>query len=789
MIRAANVAWPVMALAIVAGSPPAAAQTSKPVSSPSARAVLDIPEQDLSRALLQLGRRTAHEILFSPAAVRGKRSPRVRGSLTVQQALSRMLRGTGLAASELPSGKGWVIRPGGPARPPVARPAPPETVDETPILVTARKRPELAIDVPIALAVVSGEELQARNIRDAAEYFARVPGVNAYADNGNLKLAIRGISTTLGGNENGYYLDDMPVTGVTVPIVPNVRAWDLDRIEVLRGPQGTLFGEGSIGGTVRILTKNPSLDTWEGVASTSAWITQGGDPGYGVKAAINAPIIDDVAAFRVSATREQYGGWRDNPATDRKNENESGLAAVRARLQIRPGDRLTVNGLFWSENTSPIGAVQADDALDVDSLDTLHSRLGFRLAGVSLRYNLGRADAFYSYTRLRYRSSTTGTFYAGALNSRLSVNLETQEFRINSRGNAFLQWTIGAYQRRARRRDIYQFELFDISSLDNTRNSARAAFGEVTYTPPGTSLSITGGLRLFRERVSGFEVNNGATRHDDDDSLGATNPRFGIAWHPSPAALLYVSVAKGFRSSQFQPQAAIATAETLGITLPRSLSQDYIWSYELGGKAALLNGALSLEGAAFHSRWRNVAVRIPLGDTGLNGLVPSKGIASDGVEISVKAKPSSGLLATLAGSYIDSRYLADVPGTALAAGSPADDVARFTTTATLDYTRLVNDRLLATARIAWQHNSRRSFDAFADYAPGDRLNDVSLRLGLDFGASRLTLFADNLLNDAGAVSYRAPLMSARESTTLVANRLTPRTIGFELFASFAAARR
>ena len=134
---------------------------------------------------------------------------------------------------------------------------------EDTIIVTARKREERAVDVPIALTAVSGEALELRGADNLADFLQEAPGVGVYDQgSGSQKITIRGISTSLGANENGYYLDDLPFTGVTVPIAPDVRAWDLDRVEILRGPQGTLFGEGSMGGTVRILTKGADLDEW-----------------------------------------------------------------------------------------------------------------------------------------------------------------------------------------------------------------------------------------------------------------------------------------------------------------------------------------------------------------------------------------------------------------------------------------------------------------------------------------------------------------------------------------------
>ncbi|MFD2137132.1 TonB-dependent receptor plug domain-containing protein [Novosphingobium resinovorum] len=146
------------------------------------------------------------------------------------------------------------------------------------IIVTARKREERAVDVPIAVTAVSGAALEKRGAANLADFLQEAPGVGIYDGGSALgtKITIRGISTSLGANENGYYLDDLPFTGVTVPLSPDVRAWDLDRVEILRGPQGTLFGEGSMGGTVRILTRGADLDQWEAKGLGMVSDTRGG---------------------------------------------------------------------------------------------------------------------------------------------------------------------------------------------------------------------------------------------------------------------------------------------------------------------------------------------------------------------------------------------------------------------------------------------------------------------------------------------------------------------------------
>ncbi|MGN6224210.1 TonB-dependent receptor plug domain-containing protein, partial [Pseudoxanthomonas sp.] len=123
-----------------------------------------------------------------------------------------------------------------------------EAVDLGAVTVTARKRDERQIDVPIAMTAVTGEQIDAMGISKVAEIIAMTPGAGSVDNGGGFtQVQIRGVSSSLGGNDNGYYLDDIPFTGVTVPWYPEVRSWDIDRVEILKGPQGTLFGEGSMG--------------------------------------------------------------------------------------------------------------------------------------------------------------------------------------------------------------------------------------------------------------------------------------------------------------------------------------------------------------------------------------------------------------------------------------------------------------------------------------------------------------------------------------------------------------
>jgi outer membrane receptor protein involved in Fe transport len=653
------------------------------------------------------------------------------------------------------------------------------------IMVTARKREERAIDVPIAITAVSGAALERRGAANLADFLQEAPGVGVY-DGGSalgMKITIRGISTSLGANENGFYLDDLPFTGVTVPISPDVRAWDLDRVEILRGPQGTLFGEGSMGGTVRILTKGADLDNWEAKGLGMVSDTKGGGTNGGAKGAFNAPIIPGVLAVRVAGTHERYQGWVDNSSTGKTNVNDQTYDTFRAKVRFDPTDRLSITGSYWlMKSDFPAGGSTARDDGEQSRTTVPTSKNRTELYGATARYDLGGAELFYAYSHSDFDLPQSGMSSRGAIQTRIGIGVNAHELRLASTGSGPLKWTIGGYARNSQRNDTVKFAAAGIDNDAQINTRARAVFGEATYTLPGVPVDLTAGLRYFEDRLRGFEANSGVVTDQPGDTYHSWNPRFSIAWHPMANATLYASAAKGFRSGQIQPTVPLALAPLYGVTLPAALGQDSIWTYEVGAKADLWDRKLGVEAAVFYSDWKNVTVRIPIPGTSFNGLINSNGTHTKGVELSVVARPVDGLVLSAGGAYVDAAYVGAVAGTAIVDGAAVDDVAKFTANASADYTAQISDTAQVFARIGWQHSSPRRNSSYAAFLPGDFIDRVDARIGLDLAQVTLALFADNLTNDNGATSYRQVTQIGATTYDITSNRLRPRTLGIE--ASF-----
>ena len=655
----------------------------------------------------------------------------------------------------------------------------PTTLEE--VVVTARKRSERQIDVPIALTSISGDALDQRGVSSVGAALSEVPGVNIYDRGGSYKLSIRGISTSLGSNENGYYLDDLPFTGVTVPLNPDVRAWDIDRIEVLRGPQGTLFGEGSMGGTVRILTRDPEFNDWDAKLSLSGSSTSDGGTNRGAKAMINIPLVDDRLALRLAGTKEKFPGWIDNVVTGAQNVNLLEYTSYRAKLRFQPTDALSVGASYWHYKVDgPGGTSTADDRGDADQGVSLAAVIEYSLVGFSAAYDFGPVELAYSFADNSFELPQRGALFGGTLEATIGIDVRSNELRLASQGDGPLQWTLGAYKREAIRRDAFVFALFGLNNTGRTDATSEALFGEATWSLSSAPIDLTLGLRSVREDLKGQEANSGVPTPPAGGKYNSTNPRFIAAWRPNEAWRVYASAAKGYRSGQLQPSVSKGIGGALGIPLPDALSDDSIWTYELGTKASLADNRATFEAAIYQSDWKDVTVRIPLGATGFNGLINSKGIDVQGLEASLTTLLGEAWRLNLNASYSDAVFAGTVPGTGIKDGSPVDDHAKTTASMSLDYTTTVFGDLTGTGRFGVQYASERDFPSFGppQYLPGDATTTMELRFGLESRHWGVQLFVDNLTDEDGAISPRAAQQVPGALPT--ATRFRPRTIGLQV---------
>jgi len=230
------------------------------------------------------------------------------------------------------------------------------------VVVTAEKREETLDKVPISVSVLGRDEMLQRQITDLAGVAAITPGVDFQAQGSTIALSIRGISSGISGySTTGIYIDDVPVqVRLDNGIVPGTNTtplvFDLDRVEVLKGPQGTLFGAGAEGGTIRFIQSQPSLTTYSGYARAGLATTDSGGPSYEAGAAFGGPIIQDELGFRVSAWHQRQGGYieHDSAIPGGAQYNDSGWRdadVLRAALTLAPIASLRITPSMFYQHT------------------------------------------------------------------------------------------------------------------------------------------------------------------------------------------------------------------------------------------------------------------------------------------------------------------------------------------------------------------------------------------------------------------------------------------------------
>ncbi|WP_306393992.1 TonB-dependent receptor [Telluria beijingensis] len=686
-----------------------------------------------------------------------------------------------LAAFTLPFSTLSLAQPAQPG-PAVQAPTALEDAPEvTTVVVTSRKFSERLIDVPIAISAFSNEDLARRGATSISDVLQSVPGVSAYSSGSGIsKISIRGISTSLGGNENGYYLDDLPFTGVTVPIAPDVRAWDLERVEVLRGPQGTLFGEGSMGGTIRTLTNNARMNTFSFAGQAGLSHTQGGGDNRSLRAMINVPVITDMLALRFSMTDDDDKGWIDDPATGRRNINPANVKTARMRMLFRPTDALTINASYWDYRSDrPYGSLETDQGT-ASRGTVLDSAPEYTVKGISATYDFDAFSLFYGYARNDYRLPQFGQLAGGRADLEIGIDVQTHELRASSNSQKPWRWTAGLYRRTAERMDAIDIQALGLTQTSGTDSEASSVFGEVTYTFPEFPLEASLGLRHFRDRMAGVDTNNRVALPAKRHRFSSNNPRLSLAYRPSERQQIYASASKGFRSGQNQVTGFEELASQYNVVLPSAVKPDSIWTYELGTKLSALERRLSMEFALYRSDWKDFAVRIPIGNSGFNGLISSEGTRTNGLDASFSYAVTRSFNAMLAAGFIDAEYKAAVPGTGIVAGSRVDDVPRVTVSASGEYSFAVGGGWNGLARAGVQYASAHPVSAMPIQAPGDRVANLDARLALSKGAWTVTLFGDNLRNDHGVTGFRSINQLSATDTEIVGPRLRPRTFGLEL---------
>ncbi|NIB38172.1 TonB-dependent receptor plug domain-containing protein [Pseudomaricurvus alkylphenolicus] len=658
------------------------------------------------------------------------------------------------------------------------------------IVILAEKRGEgrSVMDTGFAITGVSGDQLEHMGADSIQDALAGAPGVNFTQTTGanEMSIQIRGISSDFGDATVGYYFDDLPFTLINTSHVPDINPFDLQQVEILRGPQGTLYGAGSSSGAVIVRTQPADTSDYEVKLDISGSNTEGGGSNYGVNAALNVPVIDEVLGLRFVVGHEDNGGYVDNVVTAENDFNDSERTTVRARLTYTPTDNLEVRGSVWhSEADAAPGFSNADYVNTSINLLIPQGNSGldyfdnsqFSLYNTVIEYSF---DGFDLYSTTSYIESEqqrvdglTTTLVDLAIDRKNEAI--SQEIRLSSTGDGAFSWNGGLFYLKGEQDD--DATLFTqppapsqaiVGFSEHYEDEQWAVFAEVHWTGFSDILELTAGLRYVEDERTAVEsapANAAAAaflgvdnpRKEENNDI---TPRFNATARWSEDFLTYINLAKGFRPGAHNYLASELSAFPNGIS---AADPEELWTYEVGTKVTLLDGDFSFEGALYFNDWSDVQVFqtfiVNFGGIPTPVLVGVNGgnAESYGVDANFVYTGISGLRLQVGGNVNSSEYL-DTVGTAPAqipSGSRIQQVPKYTLSAAADYQWSIasdDSGLQGVFHLDIQHvDEKPSYSVGSAYS-SDKITLLNARIGVEGDNWGVFLFGENLLGEDGLLT-------------------------------------
>lgn len=726
--------------------------------------------------------------------------------------------------------------------------APTEGVQE--VVVTALKRTSSLQSTPLSISAVTGATLAAAGTQDITQLTESVPGLT-FEDAGpaGTRINIRGIRSP-GEPTVGLYYDETPVSGAVGSgndaggSTPLAKLFDVQRVEVLRGPQGTLYGSGSMGGTVRVIFNKPQFSN-EASIDADGLTTDGGNGGYDVQGMVNIPLVHDQLAVRAVGYAEHLGGYVDNLFLDQSNVNTYRNDGGRLLVRYLPVDDLTIDGSFfyqsadgqdptWYASQGPYNSLfqtqlPFTDRLSIANLTAqwdLHAVVATAVLSDTERKTADAGDVssfIESYENnppdcaffqnggnpcSPAQQQTFNTYVAGhvpsALYDRQTIYTPTAELRFSSSGKHFFDWTVGGFwsdrTTHANNSEVLadpttgallaqpQGNVYTRLIYDHLTQIAGFGEGTAHFTD---ALSLTFGARYFN-----YTREVGGSTPLGLNLVGASNAPYrqvgssqdgwvtktDLSYQLTSDVLLYTSASQGFRPGGVNQVLGLPTALT-------PYQSDSLWDYELGGKTSWLDNRLVVDLDGYLINWSNMQVT---GQTpnGAFSFITNAGAAQvKGLELDLSAVPMKGLAITADASesqavLTENQVNANVLGPGVK-GNAIPYVPRFTGGLSVQYSFPVVAAFGGLFRVDETYVGS-SHSQFSNTTPFDTLlpsySLTNLRLGVE-GPGKdwgAYLYADNLFNK-DAITFSGA--SAISGQNLVTSQ-RPRTFGLNLRKSF-----
>jgi len=704
------------------------------------------------------------------------------------------------------------------------------------VIVTAQKRAEALIDVPQSVSVVDGAVLERQHASTFQDYLKLVPGLQlSQTTPGQGRLVMRGVNTGGVASTVAVYVDETPfgsssglVNGAI--LAADIDPFDMQRIEVLRGPQGTLYGASSLGGVLKFAPNPPSTDKTEARVRFGAENVSDGEMGYSGTGMLNVPLSDSFALRATGYYRDQ-GGFIDSIGTagsDREEDiNSSKSYGGRLAALYAPSDT------FSARVSAVIQNIRNDAGGDIESnantLETLYggptqsqfvpefTDFDYRVYNATLDFDLGFATltSASSFNELEepFRSDLTTQFSPLLIavfgfpphellqEQTTKYDKATQELRLASPSNDRFEWLLGAYYTKEKGDIIQHIEavqpgtltplplgvLGDATLHSNYEEIAGFFSGTIHF---GDSFDLTLGGRYSTNDQDATQVSGGAlagglppttltAASDEDVFTYSVAPKWKLDEHKA----LYIRVATGFR-----PGGPNVVPPLAPPTVPRIYDSDEITSYEAGLKVESADRAYSLDLALFHIDWEDIQLFARVNNFGVN--VNGGDAASYGFEFTGSAYLTEGFNVSLNGSLTDTHLKDDTP--ALSGGKKGDALPftpEWSASLNTNYEWSVGSQAMAYVggSVRYLSYQTASYDLAFRTANGrqrkvEAYEVVDLQAGIDFGHYTIELYGKNLTDSDGKTSTGG--LGGVPAGALPTGVIRPRTFGLTVGFNF-----
>jgi iron complex outermembrane recepter protein len=395
-------------------------------------------------------------------------------------------------------------------------------------------------------------------------------------------VSIRGVSIGqalfAGSSPIGYYIDSAPFGLVKSVIAPDEDVYDLQRIEVLRGPQGTFYGASALNGVVRVLTNDADLNGFDLKVAAQDSETDGGGNNYKGDLAVNVPLVEEKVAARAVLGYENDSGYIDTPV--KSDVNTAELENFRSKVNAQPTDDFPIGLSYWGQR-SDVGAPSTGDesykntSVFKQPISAGFDAYGLKLGDTTSGYTLSSATSYLTYVDAADFSFSSLVGFPLVFFTGVHSDVLSEELLLNSPNASNWRWSVGGMFRRGTE-DKFQWipQINDLVLSPTTGFSTAqedtwrsfAGFGQITRALLDGRLEVTAGIREFEDHVTQEgELSPTGPEMASEGKFHATTPRAVVTWHGSPDLMLYGSFSEGFRSGFPQDVGVPPTDDPLGL--------------------------------------------------------------------------------------------------------------------------------------------------------------------------------------------------------------------------------